>query len=136
MPDCVGIQNANRHCGSLSTTESEYSALSETAREVLWLVGLMEEVKANMVAETVTIPTIKCTMVEDNEGTKAMATIPKMCPRTKHINGRRMHHFRGAVSTGKLKVEPIDTTKQMADIGTKPLTKDLFMRQCKEITGK
>ena len=58
-------------------------------------MGLMEEVKASMVAETGTIPTIKCTMFEDNKDAKAMATIPKMRPRTKHINGR-MHHFRGA----------------------------------------
>ena len=98
-------------------------------------MGLMEEVKANMVAETVTsIPTIKCTMFEDIEGAKAMAMIPKMRPRTKHINGR-MHHFRGAVSAGKLKIESIDTTQQLADIGTKPLAKDLFMRLRKEITG-
>ena len=94
----------------------------------------MEEVKANMVPETMTVPTIKCTMFEDNEGAKAMATIPKMRPRTKHINGR-MHHVRGAVSAGKLKIESIDTTQQLADIGTKPLTKDLFMRLRKEITG-
>jgi hypothetical protein len=112
---------------ALSTTESKYSALSEAAREVLWLMGLMEEVKANMVAQTVTIPTIKCTMFEDNEGAKAMATIPKMCPRTKHIKGR-MHHLRGAVSAGKVKIESIDTTKQLADIDTKPLAKNLFMR--------
>lgn len=119
---------------ALSTTESEYSALSEAAREVLWLMGLMEEVKGNMVAETITIPTIRCTMFEDNIGAKEMATIPKMRPRTKHINGR-MHHFRGAVSAGKLKIESIDTTKQLADIGTKLLAKDLFMRLQKEITG-
>ena len=120
---------------ALSTTESEYSgALSEAAREVLWLMGLMQEVRDHLVAGTVTIPTIKCTMFEDNEGAKAMATIPKMRPRTKHINGR-MHHFRSAVSAGKLRIESIDTTKQLADIGTKPLAKDLFMRLRKEIMG-
>ena len=119
---------------ALSTTESEYSALSEAAREVLWLMGLMTEVKERMAPETINIPTIKCTIFEDNEGAKAMATVPKMRPRTKHINGR-MHHFRSAVSSGKLAIESIDTSNQLADIGTKPLAKDLFTRLRKEIMG-
>ena len=120
---------------ALSTTpESEYSALSEATREVLWLMGLMNEVKERLVPGTISIPTIKCTVFEDNEGAKAMATVPKMRPRTKHINGR-MHHFRGAVASGKLKIESIDTEDQLADIGTKPLAKDLFMKLRKEIMG-
>jgi Reverse transcriptase (RNA-dependent DNA polymerase)/GAG-pre-integrase domain len=119
---------------ALSTTESEYSALSEATREVLWLMGLMTEVKDRIVPGTIDIPTIKCTVFEDNEGAKAMATVPKMRPRTKHINGR-MHHFRSAVSEGKLLIESIDTSDQLADIGTKPLAKDLFTRLRKEIMG-
>jgi hypothetical protein len=76
---------------ALSTTESEYSAaLSEAAREVLWSMNLMTEVKDQMVPGTIDVPTIKCTIFEDNEGAKAMATALKMRPRTKHINGR-MH---------------------------------------------
>jgi hypothetical protein len=101
---------------ALSTTESEYSALLEAARGFLWLMGLMEEVRERMVAATITIPTIRSTIFEDNEGAKAMATIPKMRPRKNHINGR-MHHFRGAVSAGKLRIESIDTSDQLADIG-------------------
>jgi hypothetical protein len=94
----------------------------------------MAEVKERLAPETIAIPTIKCTVFEDNEGAKAMATVPKMRPRTKHINGR-MHHFRGAVASGKLKIESIDTADQLADIRTKPLAKDLFMRLRKEIMG-
>ena len=119
---------------ALSTTKSEYSSLSEATREVLWVMGLMEEVKQQMAPDTITIPTIRCTVFEDNEGAKAMATTPKMRPRTKHINGR-MHHFRGAVASGKLKIESIDTADQLADIGTKPLAKDLFTRLRREIMG-
>jgi hypothetical protein len=98
------------------------------------LMGLMTEVKERLVPGTIHIPTIKCTGFEDNEGAKAMATVPKMRPRTKHVNGR-MHHFRGAVASGKLKIESIDTSDQLADIGTKPLAKDLFTRLRKEIMG-
>ena len=117
---------------ALSTTESEYSALSEANGEVLWLMGLMTEVKEHLVPETINIPTVRCTVFEDNEGAKAMATVPKMRPRTKHINGR-MHHFRGAVASGKLKIESIDTSDQVTDIATKPLAKDMFTRLRREI---
>ena len=118
----------------LSNTESEYSAMSEATREVLWLMGLMTEVKERAVPNTIDIPTIRCTVFEGNEGAKAVATVPKMRPRTKHINGR-MHHFRGAVASGRIKIESIGTSDQLADIGTKPLAKDLFRRLRKEIMG-
>jgi hypothetical protein len=97
-------------------------------------MGLMTEVKECMVPDTINIPTIRCTIFEDNEVAKAMATVPKMRPRTKHINGR-MHHFRSAVADGKLVIRSIDTSNQLADIGTKPLAKDLFTRLRKEIMG-
>jgi hypothetical protein len=63
---------------ALLTTESDYSALSEAAREVLWLMGLMTEVNEWMAPETINVPAIKCTISEGNEGTKAMATVQKM----------------------------------------------------------
>jgi hypothetical protein len=117
---------------ALLTTESEYSALFEATQEVLWLMGLMTEARDRLALDTIVIPTIRCAIFGDNEGAKAMATIPKMHPRTKHINGR-MHEFRGAVALGKLKIASIDTADQLADIGTKPLAKDLFTRLRKEI---
>ena len=94
----------------------------------------MTEVKERVVPETIRIPTIRCTVFDDNEGAKAMATVPKMRPRTKHINGR-MHHFRGAVASGRLKIESIDTSDQLADIGAKPLANDLFTRLRGRIMG-
>jgi hypothetical protein len=118
---------------ALSSTESEYNCLSEAAREVIGLMGLMTEVKEKMCDETVTIPTIKCTMFEDNEGAIALAKYPKIRPRTKHINSK-MHWFRSLV--GKtLFVEGIDTLDQLADIGTKPLAEDLFKKLRFRIMG-
>jgi hypothetical protein len=77
---------------ALSTTESEYSALSEAAREVLWLINLMKETKKYTLKDTVTVPTIRCIIFEDNEGAKTLAKLPRLSLRTKHINAR-MHHF-------------------------------------------
>jgi hypothetical protein len=42
-------------------------------------------------------------------------------------------HFRSAVASGKLKIESINTEDKQADIGTKPLAKDHFMKLRKEI---
>ena len=61
---------------ALSTTESEYSALSEATREILALMGLMEEIKGRTVPDTVSVPTVRCTIFEDNEGAVAIANLP------------------------------------------------------------
>lgn len=119
---------------ALSTTEAEYIALSESAREVLPLMGLMDEVKARMCSDTVSIPTVRCTMFEDNEGALAIANVPKVRPRTKHIN-TKMHHFRSHVKSGRLLVKSIDTADQLGDIATKPLAEALFVKLRKRIMG-
>ncbi len=119
---------------TLSTTESKYSALSEAAKKVLWLMGLMNKVRGKIVPGTVTVPTIQRTIFKDNKGAKIMATIPTLRPQTKHINVR-MHHFRGAVASGIIKVESIGTLEQLADIATKPLARELFTHLRRKIMG-
>ena len=80
------------------------------------------------------IPTIRCTMFEDNKGAIALAKLPKIRPRTKHINVK-VNWFRRFVKQGVLMIMPIDTLDQLADIGTKPLAKDLFKKLRKRIMG-
>jgi len=48
-----------------------------------------------------------------------------MRPRTKHIN-MKYHHFREYVKKGIIKILPISTDDQLADIGTKPLAFSKF----------
>ena len=119
---------------ALSTSEAEYSALSEASREVLWLIGLMKETKARLVPDTVVVPTIRCTLFEDNHEAITIANSPKLRPRTKHINVR-MHHFWSKVREGLLKILPIDTKDQLADIATKPLAEELFVCLRERIMG-
>ena len=77
---------------------------------------------------------MKCKVFEDNTGALALATVPKMRPRTKHIN-INYHHFRGAVKEGKVKIEAVKSTEQRADILTKPLAQNLFNKFRKRING-
>jgi hypothetical protein len=48
-----------------------------------------------------------------------------MNPRTHHI-AIKYHHFREHVRSGQIKIEWIDTARQIADIFTKPLSASKF----------
>jgi hypothetical protein len=110
---------------ALSSTESEYISLSQALREVIPLMRLVTELsEANFHMTTVT-PVVNCKAFEDNVGALTMAQTPRLRPRTKHLN-IKYHHFRSAVEDGSITIHGISTTKQQADIFTKPLSKELF----------
>jgi len=67
-----------------------------------------------------TKPKVHCTVFEDNEGAIEIANVPKMRPRTKHLN-LKYHHFREEVKKGTISIYHVSTKDQMADIFTKPL---------------
>jgi hypothetical protein len=54
-----------------------------------------------------------------------LARLPKLCPRTKHINAC-YHHFCEHVRIGLIKILPVSTDDQTADILTKPLAQNSF----------
>ena len=104
---------------ALSTTESEYIALSQSLRDVLPLIGLLRELQQSIPFEPTT-PKIHCTIHEDNQGCIDLVETPKMRPRTKHI-ALKYHHFRKHVTDGTISITYLESTKQIADIFTKPL---------------
>ena len=56
-----------------------------------------------------------------------LAQLPKMRPRTKHIN-IVYHHFPFFITDGVVSVEPISTNDQVADLLTKPLPQEKFLK--------
>jgi hypothetical protein len=72
-------------------------------------------------------PTIQCRLFEDNQGAVELANVPKMRPRTKHIN-IKYHFFRQYVQDGTLQVQHISGDDQAADILTKPLNYETFTK--------
>ena len=74
-----------------------------------------------------TAPVVKCKAFEDNTGALEVANVPKMRPRTKHINNQ-YHHFRSFVRSGEIKIEHISTENQLADMFTKPLSQNTFQK--------
>ena len=118
---------------ALSTTESEYIALSTAMREDIPFLGLMEEI-GGIFGLLTRKPVFKCTVWEDNDSCIVVAKSPKFTPRTKHI-AIKYHHFRSFVASGKIVVNPIDTTEQLADILTKPLKERAFCYLRQKLMG-
>jgi hypothetical protein len=119
---------------ALSVTEAEYIALSMAAREILPLLSLAKEVAKLKVIPDMDAPRIRCRIFEDNIGAVEMANVPKMRPRTKHLNVK-YHFFRQFVQKGMLIVEHIAGERQMADILTKALEVVTFLKHCKKMMG-
>ena len=86
------------------------------------------------ILDDVTKPTIFCEAFEDNSGALELANTPKIRPRTKHIN-TKYHHFREHVKAKLIKILPIGTSEQQADMMTKPLPVDLFLKLRKLLLG-
>jgi Reverse transcriptase (RNA-dependent DNA polymerase) len=119
---------------ALSSTESEYVALSQSLREVLPLMNLVREMATAGFEMNVSMPAVHCKVFEDNSGALEMAKVPKMRPRTKHMN-IKYHHFRDAVERGLVTIHKIGTEDQLADIFTKPLGDALYIKQRIGILG-
>jgi hypothetical protein len=98
----------------LSTTEAEYVALSEAAREAAWLRNLYEEL-----GHTQTAPTL---IRGDNQGSMAIAENPQFHKRTKHFSVK-VHYIREQINEKVVQVEYCPTSEMVADIMTKPLAR-------------
>jgi hypothetical protein len=119
---------------ALSTTEAEYMALSENTRVLLPIMDLLEEGMKHGVPVHTTEPTVRCRIFEDNAGALELANVPKMRPRTRHIN-QKYHHFRAHVKSGRLKVLQVATENQLADQFTKGLGLGLFLSLRMRVMG-
>ena len=104
---------------ALSSTEAEYMAACEAAREAIFIRALLAELQLEQATAT--------TIFEDNQGCIALTKNPVHHSRTKHIDVR--HHFvRTKVESGEVAFHYIPTTDMVADIFTKPLAKPLFLQ--------
>ena len=119
---------------ALSTTEAEYIAMSMALRDVIPVMELLDEIKSRNFQVICTHPIVYCKVFEDNSGALELARLPKLCPRTKHINVC-YHHFREHVRVGLIKVLPIGTEDQIADALTKPLAQNSFCKHRRFICG-
>jgi hypothetical protein len=120
---------------ALSTTESEYIALSQAMRELIPLQRLLLEMATAMKLPGIKGVVIKSTVFEDNNGAITTATAVKMTPRTKHI-AVKYHFFKSHINERNgISLAKIDTNLQKADIFTKGLPPQKFVEIRKLLCG-
>jgi hypothetical protein len=119
---------------ALSSTGAKYIALSQAMREVIPIMQLLNEAHEMGIPMTNQRPSVKCKVFEDNAEAIEIANVPKMRPRTKHLNVKYLH-FREEVRKGTISIYHVGTKEQVADIFTKALDEGLFEKFRKAIMG-
>ncbi|KAG8498488.1 hypothetical protein CXB51_005003 [Gossypium anomalum] len=98
-----------------STTEAEYIAASEAAKEAVWIKKFITEL--GVVPSISDAIELRC----DNNGDIAQAKEPRSHQRSKHIL-RRYHLIREIIDRGDVEICRVPTDDNIADPLTKPLT--------------
>jgi hypothetical protein len=109
--------------------------MSQSLRDVIPVINLLQEMREQDFQVVCTKPHMYCKVFEDNSGALELARLPKLRPRTKHINVC-YHHFLEHVRKGLIKIFPIDTKDQIADIFTKALAQNDFQHHHRYVCGK
>jgi hypothetical protein len=109
---------------ALSSTEAEYVALSEAAREACWVKNLYTELGFPQ-NDPITIK-------GDNDGSIAMARNQQFHSRSKHI-AIRWHWVRDLVEQGLINIETCRDPQQTADVLTKALPRPKHRQHATEM---
>lgn len=104
---------------TLSSTEAEYVAATSSACHSVWLKGILKELE--VVADECI--DIMC----DNSSAIKLSKNPIMHRRTKHIDVR-YHYLRNLSNEEEIRLVFCGTNDQVADIMTKPIKLDQFMK--------
>ena len=109
-----------------STTEAEYIAASEAAKEAVWIKKFITELGV--------VPSIAdpLELYCDNNGAIAQAKEPRSHQRSKHIL-RRFHLIREIIERGDVKICRVPTDDNIADPLTKPLTQQRHDRHTRSL---
>ena len=100
---------------ALSTTEAEYIALVQAAKESIWIQRLLGELGYTAIDGNL--------IYADNQGSIALANSPKYHVRTKHID-IQYHFIREYVQNGEIALTYYPTTNMIANGVTKALAKE------------
>ncbi|RVW66685.1 Retrovirus-related Pol polyprotein from transposon TNT 1-94 [Vitis vinifera] len=110
---------------TLSTTEAEFVAAASCACQGVWMRRVLEKLGHSQG---------KCTTVLcDNSSTIKLSKNPVMHGRSKHIDVR-FHFLRDLTREGVVELKHCGTQEQVADIMTKPLKLDVFLK-LRELLG-
>jgi hypothetical protein len=112
---------------ALSTTEVEYMASADAAKQATWLRLLLDDLQLGPPTDS-PIP-----IYNDNNGCITLSKNPVHHDKSKHIAMR--HHFlREKVEDGSIDLSDVPSASNIADLLTKSLPADTFTRLC-ELLG-
>ena len=111
----ISWRSSQQSVTALSTSEAEYMALSDSAKEARALL------KLNKTLENKSQNQIK--IFEDNRGCIKWTSTQAEPNRTKHID-IHFHHIKDWVRLGAIEIIPVATDLQLADAMTKPLSRE------------
>jgi len=109
---------------SRSSSEAEYKASVSTTCEVQWLTYLLQDLRILFIQPA----TLYC----DNQSAIQIASNQVFHERTKHID-IDCHIVREKVTSGLIKLLPISSSMQLADIFTKALSPSIFQGLCSKL---
>jgi histone deacetylase 1/2 len=104
---------------SRSSTEAEYKLVANATAEIMWIRELLQELG-------IFLSRASCLWC-DNLGATYLLVNPVFHARTKHIEVD-YHFVRERVAQKALDIRFISTNDQLADVLTKPLSTQLFVR--------
>lgn len=102
---------------TLSSTESEYIALSQAVQELTWLMLLMGNLLESQ--------EVKPIIYTDNQSAIRLVKNPEFHKRSKHIDVR-YHYVKKQYAEGKFMLEYVRSEDQLGDIMTKPIPRRQF----------
>jgi hypothetical protein len=117
---------------ALSTTEAEYMAISDCARQAIWFKLLFKDLDLPVSAVSLSSVGDAIQLFNDNRGTVFLTKEPLINERSKHIDVR-YHFIRDQVSLKNIVTSHVSTIQMPADFLTKALAVDAFERCCGQI---
>jgi hypothetical protein len=115
----ISLSSKKQTIVTLSTTEAEFIAAASCVCQGIWLRGILEEVKYTQQG----LIMLFC----DNSSTIKLSKNPVLHGRSKHIDVR-FHFLRDLTKEGKVELVHCRSVEQIADILTKPLKAESFMK--------
>ena len=118
----VNWMNKRQPTVAISTSEADYQALAQAARDVQWLKKLRSDLG---------LPCSPVTIQGENQGSLSWTTDWQLIPRSKHIQCEcevdvLRHYIKELVEDRRLKVAYVNTKDNCADPFTKPLKSAAF----------
>lgn len=121
----ISWNSSKQKCVALSTAEAEYMALSNATQEAVWLKQFFEDLNVSS-GQPITI-------YEDNQATISISNDNICSRKTKHID-IKFHFVRDQISKNVICLKYCNTDNMIADILTKGLTHEKFIR-CRKMLG-